>query len=303
MDIRSLAYLGFESPDYRAWESFAPDVLGMQVIDEGEDAVFLRMDSRHHRVAVRPGERDDISYIGWEVPTRQALEDAARELEAAGYQVERGDAKLADQRRVIALIAVTDPAGFRHEIAHGQWYQPHAFIPGRPHDGFIGDEMGLGHLVLVAPLTDEYKRFLADVLGFTVYAQFPVELGKNGPTAEMFFVRCNSRTHCIAILGFPGLRGVDHFEVEARSLRDVGVAYDKLAGHDLKVRRTLGSHTIDPVVSFYFRTPSGFDMEYAYGGIEVDDTVIIGKPTSTDIWGHQLTDVGTATTIRPIETH
>ncbi|MFJ9590786.1 VOC family protein [Streptomyces acidicola] len=302
MDIRSLAYLGFESPNYRAWETFAPAVLGMQVVEEEEDAVFLRMDSRHHRVVVRPGQRDDISYVGWEVPTLDALETAAREISEAGYQVERGDSKLADQRRVLALIAVTDPAGFRHEIAYGQWYQPHSFTPGRPHDGFVAEEQGLGHLVLAAPVTDEYRHFLATVLSFTVYAEFPVELGPGGATADMLFLRCNSRTHCLAIIGLPSLRGIEHFEVEAKSLSDVGIAYDLLSEHNLEITRTLGSHTIDPVVSFYFRTPSGFDMECAYGGIDIDGTVVVGKPTKTDIWGHRRTGVGPATTLRPIET-
>lgn len=44
----------------------------------------------------------------------------------------------------------------------------------------------------------------------------------------------------------------------------------------------------DRMVSFYMETPSGFDVEYGYGGVEIDDA--IWQPTtyrSTSIWGHK----------------
>lgn len=106
----------------------------------------------------------------------------------------------------------------------------------------------------------------------------------------------------MAILPIPGRQGVHHFMIETKSLQDVGIAYDLLEKRGLPLTITLGSHTIDPVVSFYFRTPSGFDMEYGYGGIEVDDSVIVGKPNHSELWGHKATGIGLPTTIRPLET-
>jgi hypothetical protein len=42
------------------------------------------------------------------------------------------------------------------------------------------------------------------------------------------------------------------------------------------------------MTSFYMRTPSGFDVEYGWGGREVDDAVWqVETLHSTSIWGHQ----------------
>ena len=53
-------------------------VLGLQ--SNGRDAdgsLFLRMDEYHHRFIVHPTGKDDIAYLGWEVPTEEALQAMA----------------------------------------------------------------------------------------------------------------------------------------------------------------------------------------------------------------------------------
>jgi len=42
------------------------------------------------------------------------------------------------------------------------------------------------------------------------------------------------------------------------------------------------------MVSFYLRTPSGFNVEYGWGAREVDDsTWQVQVHTAGSIWGHQ----------------
>ena len=66
--IKSLAYLGVHSPDYQEWERFGPEVLGLQLAGHGADgAVRLRLDEAHHRIAIHPGVRNAVAYIGWSV--------------------------------------------------------------------------------------------------------------------------------------------------------------------------------------------------------------------------------------------
>jgi hypothetical protein len=54
---------------------------------------------------------------------------------------------------------------------------------------------------------------------------------------------------------------------------------------------TLGRHTNDLMTSFYIKNPSGFAIEYGYGGrlIEDDAKWDIRKYSATKLWGHQLT--------------
>ena len=57
-----------------------------------------------------------------------------------------------------------------------------------------------------------------------------------------------------------------HFMVELGSLDDVGQGYDLAQGEQDGIAYTLGRHTNDHMTSFYMRTPSGFFIEYGWGG-------------------------------------
>jgi hypothetical protein len=56
------------------------------------------------------------------------------------------------------------------------------------------------------------------------------------------------------------------------------------------VARSLGRHTNDRMISFYARSPSGFEVEYGYGGHLVDDaTWEPGELAAVSSWGHHPT--------------
>ena len=80
------------------------------------------------------------------------------------------------------------------------------------------------------------------------------------------FYRCNCRTHCFAYRGLAGLGGVQHMCLEANDLDDVRRAYDLVEAHGLPITLTLGRHSMDRLVSFYMRGPSGFNLELGAGG-------------------------------------
>ena len=51
---------------------------------------------------------------------------------------------------------------------------------------------------------------------------------------------------------------------------------------------SLGKHTNDQMISFYLITPSGFEVEYGFGGREIDDaTWVPSRHTATSTWGHE----------------
>jgi hypothetical protein len=86
-------------------------------------------------------------------------------------------------------------------------------------------------------------------------------------------------------------RGVQHICIEASRLNDVGRAYDLAQERDLPIILSLGRHTMDTLVSFCIRTPSGFDIEFGAGGELLND-------------GHRLTLAPTASsalrTVAPV---
>ena len=125
------------------------------------------------------------------------------------------------------------------------------------------------------------EAFYTGVLGFKISDQVLM-----GPVV-LRFLHCNERHHTIALGGLPGLKGVHLLMVELTSLDDVGVAYDLCRSRGIPLAMDLGRHTNDRMMSFYVRTPSGFEIEHGFGGVLVDDSWSVDTYDAISIWGHK----------------
>jgi len=302
MDIRSLGYIGFDTVAVDAWLTLAPEVFGFQLIPRGADGtLYLKMDDRAWRIALRPGETDELSYLGWELRGRIEFDLAVEELRAAGVIVTLAEADLTASRRVSQMAYFFDPAGFRHEVFYGQEFEPGSFLPGRAISGFVAERLGLGHAVLTVPVvTDELRDFAVRILGFKVFAGYRT-VGPNGQILGLEFYRCNARSHCMAYIPSGISRGLTHIGIEVHSLDDVGRAWDMVQERGIPIKMTLGRHTMDNLVSFYIRSPSGFEFEYGAGGDLLDDaSFIMQKPNKAEVWGHKFMLEGWGSTVKPV---
>ena len=280
--IRSLSYIGFESPNAEKWLEFGPEILGLELAGRGPDgAVRLRVDDAAWRITVHPGARDDLAYLGWCVGGPEDFEHAIVALEKHGFEVTRGDAALAALRAVAGLAWFLDPFGFRHEISWGLLERPATFRPGRPLTGFVTGDGGLGHAVLMVPDLARAEQFYTEVLGFRLSDRI------DGGLSIRFF-HCNGRHHTLAFAAVPGMVGMHHLMLEVASLEDVGKALDLCNARKIPLAMTLGTHTNDRMTSFYVRSPSGFEVEYGFGGRVVDDaTWVVGSYDAQSVWGHK----------------
>ena len=268
--IKSLAYIGFVSPNAEEWRTFGPEVLGAELAPDAPDGgVRLRVDDAVHRITIHPGEADDLAYLGWEVDD---LDATVARVEAAGLTVERGD-----------VASFTDPFGFRNELATAvEMGSP--FTPGRQMSGFVTGAQGLGHAVLLVPDLTAAETFFVDVLGFK-----PSDTIESGLSLRFFHCAGNAaRHHTVAMGGVPGMVGMHHLMLEVNTLDDVGRALDIVNERQIPLAMSLGRHTNDLMTSFYVRTPSGFEIEYGTGGVVVDDaTWEVGLYDAQSIWGHK----------------
>jgi len=281
MDIRALSYVGIEATDLAAWESFSTELLGMPVTrptDDG-DRILMRMDERTYRFDVRKSDTDRLAWMGWEMPSAAALEEAVRELATAGVDVTRGTADEAKERGIVDFVHFEDPAGNRLELFYGQEADFRPLVMTRPMDGYMTGEMGMGHAVIGVKNYRECFDFYVNTLGFRVSDTF-----KN----FIAFLHCNPRHHSLALVETdePGLR---HIMLETNTIDDVGLAMD-IAQKRGELTRRLGRHTNDKAVSFYFETPGGWEIEYGWSGLQVDDEVWIVRQLAgpTSLWGHEL---------------
>ena len=105
-----------------------------------------------------------------------------------------------------------------------------------------------------------------------------------------YFLHVNPRHHTVALIE-TGKQDLHHLMVELYSLDDVGQGYDIALGEPERIATTLGRHPNDCVTSYYLKSPSGFMLEYGWGGKDVTP----GNWQATEVtvgpslWGHDRT--------------
>jgi catechol 2,3-dioxygenase-like lactoylglutathione lyase family enzyme len=139
----------------------------------------------------------------------------------------------------------------------------------------------MGHVVLNVIDVERLLPFYRDVLGFHIsdYGLKPYGL---------YFFHLNSRHHSFAMVG-SGRSSFHHFMIELYSLDDVGQGYDLAQQDPGRIAYTLGRHTNDYMTSFYATTPSGFFVEYGWGGRSIDPATWQSHETTDgpSLWGHE----------------
>ena len=283
MEVQALGYVGIGASNLTDWTDFATNWLGMQMVERGNARRAFRMDDRRQRLVVDRSLADGERYFGFEVANADALASLAGRLEARGVAVRREPATLADQRCVRELISFADPGGNRLEAFWGAAVADEAFRPGRSISGFRTGPLGMGHAVFHVRNIDDLLGFYCDVLGFGVsdYITTPF---------RAYFLHVNPRHHTVALIE-TGRQDLHHLMVELYSLDDVGQGYDIALGEPERIATTLGRHPNDCVTSYYLKSPSGFMLEYGWGGKEVTpgswqaSEVTVGP----SLWGHDRT--------------
>lgn len=292
--IRSLGYLRIEATDIGAWREYALKVLGM-VEGRGsvDGALYLRMDDFPARLVVVPGEHDRLSESGWECANASGLQKVRDALDVEGVPYkEATTAQLAD-RRVDEMICFSDPSGNRLEVFCGAALEHRRVVSPYGHR-FVTGEQGLGHVVLSTRDDAEALHFYRDVLGFTLRDSMrlpPQLVGRpaEGPPAWLRFFGCNPRHHSLAFLPMPTPSGIVHLMLEVENSDDVGLCLDRALRRKVPMSATLGRHVNDKMLSFYMKTPGGFDVEFGCEGMQVEDSDWIAREsTAVSLWGHDF---------------
>ncbi len=295
MGIRSLGYMRIEATDMAAWREYGLKVLGMvEGTGTTDGALYLRMDEFPARLVIVPGDHDRLLVSGWECAHAAELQDVRERLERAGTPYKEATAAQLAERRVDEMIAFEDPSGNHLEAFHGAALEHRRLVSPYGHR-FVTEEQGLGHVVLSTKDDAEALRFYRDVLGFRLRDSMrlpPQFVGRpaDGDPAWLRFFGCNPRHHSLAFLPMPTPTGIVHLMVEVENADDVGLCLDRALRRKVPMSATLGRHVNDKMLSFYMKTPSGFDVEFGCEGLEVDDADWIAREsTAVSLWGHDFT--------------
>ncbi len=293
IDIRSMGYVRVSATDPAAWTTFAGKVLGLA---EGRgphpEHQYWRLDQVSARLVVVPGEADRLEATGWEMADHAALQEAREHLAKAGVSFEDGTSEELDDRRVQELVRFRDPFDNVFELFHGITYEARPLVT--PYAArFVTGDQGMGHIVLPVDDDVEALRFYRDVLGFRLRdsMSMPGEFVGKEPGSKVWlrFLGVNPRHHSLAFLPMPNPARCVHLMLEVDSLDHVGRALERVRRHGAPLSATLGRHMNDEMVSFYVRSPGGFDVEFGTDGLRVDDhSWVARESTAVSYWGHDF---------------
>ena len=190
------------------------------------------------------------------------------------------------------LIRFQDPFDNVFELFHGITYESRPVVT--PYAAkFVTGDQGMGHIVL--PVLDDVEalRFYADVLGFRLRdtMSMPGEFVGKEPGSKVWlrFLGVNPRHHSLAFLPMPNPSKCVHIMLEVDELDDVGRALERVRKHNAPLSATLGRHMNDEMISFYVKSPGGFDVEFGTDGLTVDDGRWVAREsTAVSYWGHDF---------------
>jgi 3,4-dihydroxy-9,10-secoandrosta-1,3,5(10)-triene-9,17-dione 4,5-dioxygenase len=294
MSIRSLGYLRIASTDVAAWREYGLKVLGM-VEGKGltEGALYLRMDEFPARLVIVPGESDRLLESGWECANAEGLQEIRNRLDLEGTPYKEATAAELADRRVDEMIRFQDPSGNCLEVFHGAALEHRRVVSPYGHR-FVTEEQGLGHVVLTTRDDVDSLHFYRDVLGFKLRDSMrlpPQLVGRpaDGAPAWLRFFGVNPRHHSLAFMPGETPSGIVHLMVEVESSDDVGLCLDRALRRKVPMSATLGRHVNDKMLSFYMKTPGGFDVEFGCEGLEVtDESWVARESTAVSLWGHDF---------------
>lgn len=308
MKVKSLAYVVVQSTDQSKWVDYGTNVCGfMQGTSMPDNGiVYLRMDQRPFRYAIVKGEMDGLLYAGWDMGSEAEFNAVAEQLKADGIAFEQiTDSSELASRAVSGLLRLADPSGNLLELT---WAADGVDVDSVPFqsslvNGFIttakdGSDMGLGHVVLHAPIDFEGVHAFYQKLGFV--DSDITDMSAKG-LGNIYFMHCNPRHHSLALWNWGGpspesnfqpspeskAPGCVHLMAEVGSLREVGNCLDRVTERGIMVVSSLGEHINDEMTSFYMLTPGNFALEFGFDGLQLDENFQTTHNTDASIWGHK----------------
>lgn len=290
----SMGYIIIESEKLDEWRHFGEFALGLHLESFSEDSLSFRIDSHQKRIIIRKGPAEDIAAVGWQVEDEDTLEIITGRLQERGIRPSHGDADSASFRGVKAYEYFDGPKSMPIElfVEANIVHEPLVMLP----SGFNTGECGMGHVAITSRQPEKMLSFWQEVFDARLsdYIVQPV----SGMTLDITFLRLNPRHHSVAIAATRGVHmdpirtKIQHFNIEVNTLEDLTAAYQRCKSQGYKMAHGIGQHPNDKELSFYVLTPSGFEMEFGWAPIAVDESN--WQPVThqgISVWGHKNEDV------------
>ncbi|MCD7444789.1 VOC family protein [Streptomyces lincolnensis] len=284
-----LGYLVIETNRFADWRRFGTDAIGMHRDDLDAGLMRFRLDDQECRFLLRRGPAEDVVVTGWHLDDHSTFEQIEARIRAHGVPLVEGTAEEAALRGVERLLRFPGPKGITQEIytTAVKSAEPLRMLA----SGFITGDSGMGHIAITSTKPAQLRGYFNTV--FDARLTDSIDETISGVKLKIRFLRVNERHHSIAIAAVRGLpidpvrTRVQHLNIQAATLDDMARSYQRVHELGFDMALSVGQHTNDKELSYYARTPSGFEWEVGWNPIVIDETT--WQPTThqgISIWGH-----------------
>jgi 2,3-dihydroxybiphenyl 1,2-dioxygenase len=284
-----LGYIVIETNRFADWRRFGTDAIGMHHEDLDTGLTRFRLDDQECRFLLRRGPAEDVVATGWHLDDHTTFEQIEARLRAHGVPVVQGTADEAKARGVERLLRFPGPKGITQEIytTPVKSAEPLRMLA----SGFVTGDSGMGHIAITSTKPTKIRAYFNTV--FDARLTDYIDETISGLKFKIRFLRVNERHHSIAIAATQGLpidpirTRVQHLNIQVATLDDLAQSYQRVHELGFHMALSVGQHTNDKELSYYARTPSGFEWEVGWNPITVDETT--WQPTThqgISIWGH-----------------
>jgi catechol 2,3-dioxygenase len=268
--LASLAHVELTTPNLPKSVEYAHDILGLDIVDEIGDSVYLRCWGDYYRysVVLTAGAAPGLGHMAWRSEGPEQLQEAVRRIENGGTNGGWVDGQYGHGRAFRFL----GPSGHTHELF---WDVDRAVAPAgeestyperpqrKPPRG-VGVRI-LDHVTVTTPDVKQMAAWVKDTVGSRIMAA--VEPTPGAPW--VFAVTTNNeKAHDLGLIqDFEGEHGRMHhvaFWVETNHDLTEGAKFIVEHGHEID--QGPGQHGIGEQNYLYFRDPVGLRYELNSGG-------------------------------------
>ncbi|MBD9730943.1 VOC family protein [Streptomyces sp. H28] len=284
-----LGYVVIETNRFTDWRRFGTDAIGMHHDTLSPDLMRFRLDDQECRFLLRRGPAEDVIAAGWHIDDHAVFEQIEARIRAHGVPLRPGTDEEAAVRGVERLLRFPGPKGIVQEIytTPKTSTQPLRMLA----SGFVTGDSGMGHLAITSTKPAQMRGYFNTV--FDARLTDYIDETISGVKLKIRFLRVNERHHSLAIAAVRGLpidpirTRVQHLNIQAATLDDVAQSYQRVCELGFDMALSVGQHTNDRELSYYARTPSGFEWEVGWNPIVIDENT--WQPSThqgISIWGH-----------------
>uniref|UniRef100_A0AAU1ZSB4 VOC family protein n=1 Tax=Streptomyces sp. NBC_00093 TaxID=2975649 RepID=A0AAU1ZSB4_9ACTN len=284
-----LGYLVVETNRFTDWRRFGTDAIGMHHDDLDTGLMRFRLDDQECRFLLRRGPAEDVVATGWHLDDHTTFEQIEARVRAHGVPCAEGTAEEAKQRGVERLLRFPGPKGITQEIYTSPVRSPEPLK--MLSSGWVTGDSGMGHVAITSARPTLMRGYFTTV--FDARLTDCIDETISGARLKIRFLRVNERHHSIAIAAVRGLpidpvrTRVQHLNIQAASLDDLARSYERVHELGFDMALSVGQHTNDKELSYYARTPSGFEWEVGWNPVVVDEAT--WEPSThqgISVWGH-----------------